>query len=59
MKCPACGRNAGVVYKCDNCGETRCNLGGCGGTSKAVPTHGASLGQKCWSCKKGKYKKIS
>ena len=57
MKCPSCGKNAGTVFKCNNCGEARCSYGTCGGSTKA--NGGAAANQQCKACKKGKYVKIS
>lgn len=57
MKCPSCGKNAGTVCKCNNCGEVRCSLGSCCGSAK--PNAGATENHQCKACKKGKYVKIS
>lgn len=57
MKCPACGKGYSV-YKCNNCGDARCNMGGCPGTMGGTP---GSTGPNftCKVCRKGKYIKIS
>jgi hypothetical protein len=57
MKCPACG-SGGTVYKCNNCGDVRCSVGGCSG-SMGGSKGGASTGGQCKACKKGKYVRIS
>lgn len=65
--CPACGF-PGTLYKCDVCGDVRCNghtvsaggqRGACGttkspfGTAKPAVPNG-----RCHVCRKGKYRRI-
>lgn len=57
MTCPSCGKNAGTVCRCENCGEVRCSMGTCvGSTGRGA---GGTPGNLCKACKKGKYRKIS
>lgn len=64
--CPRCGMSTGAIYKCDNCGDVRCNgntirgnQGACA-TSKAPggKPEPASPNRICRVCRKGRYHKI-
>lgn len=58
-KCPSCNRQAGNVYKCDNCGDVRCGLSNCTGSGGPKGGVGGGEGRPCKACRKGKYKRIS
>lgn len=62
MKCPTCGKGSNV-FKCDHCGDVRCNNSGQGGCNNStgpfkIGGRGASLNIQCKVCKKGKYRKL-
>lgn len=60
--CPRCGLFAPVLYRCDKCGDIRCNTatkGSCGSPSgpgrKSEPV---TINGLCKICRKGRYRKI-
>lgn len=53
-KCPACGRGAANVYRCNRCGDIRCGFSGCKGTNGGAPFSAYKNGN-CRACMKGKY----
>lgn len=62
-KCPRCGTNATVFYKCDFCGDMRCNSTannsrGEFGCATAKGGGRVQAGTICKVCKKGKYQKM-
>lgn len=65
-KCPRCGFSASNLYKCDNCGDVRCNGGTTKGDTGACGTSKGPSGRAepavpngvCRVCKKGKYRRI-
>jgi hypothetical protein len=61
MKCPGCGETRGIsqLYRCDHCGDVRCNAsGGCHGTMGGPKAGYGGAGATCKACRKGKYRKI-
>lgn len=57
-KCPKCGTTANTVFKCDACGDVRCDAQS--GDKRCAKVYGGSVmaGWPCKACKKGKYKKL-
>jgi hypothetical protein len=66
IKCPNCQQNVTTVFKCDFCGDLRCNAtfsngdkGTCGSSKSPFgKPQGAADAKTCYVCKKGKYKKL-
>jgi len=57
MKCPTCGKGS-IVCKCENCGDVRCNMASCPGSTGGSKVAAVNKG-RCKACKKGVYRKIS
>ncbi|MBK8396280.1 MAG: hypothetical protein IPL26_13730 [Leptospiraceae bacterium] len=64
MKCPRCGFD-GKVYKCNACGDVRCDSNSflaksaaCASSKGPTGGNGAQNGGSCKACGKGKYVKI-
>jgi len=65
-KCPICGFNVNFLFKCEKCGEIRCNSsisngakGACGSQkSPSGKPEPAQVGKKCYNCGRGKYIKF-
>lgn len=55
-KCPACHQGT-HIYKCERCGELRCDASTCPGTFQSKKGN-ASPNRKCLSCGKGNYERI-
>ncbi|MEI6745648.1 MAG: hypothetical protein WCL34_06780 [Methylococcaceae bacterium] len=66
IKCPTCQQAVLRVFKCDFCGEIRCDAtfsnagkGACGTQySPSGKAQAAVVGHKCYQCGKGKYLKM-
>ena len=66
--CPRCGFSTGKLFKCDKCGDVRCNGGttrGDGSAGACGSSHApggrpqpAGNNKTCYVCKKGKYHQI-
>ena len=66
IQCPKCGMKVSNLYRCDFCGDVRCDSsvssgtnGGCNSSKSPYGRpQGAANGRTCFACKKGKYQKI-
>jgi hypothetical protein len=56
MLCPACTGSA-TIYRCDRCGDIRCQTTGCPGTVGGKK-QAASPNIPCHACGKGRYKRL-
>lgn len=61
MKCPVCGKTVSHLFKCDRCGDVRCNhSAGCNSPKGPFGKsgQGAVRGKICRVCRKGRYQPI-
>ena len=64
--CPSCGFRVNNIYKCDKCGDVRCDSAQSRGDKGACGSQKSPFGKpqparenkKCYKCNYGIYKKI-